>query len=172
MLNYFVCLRRIMSAPEKYKNQRSTLTGLSIGTICLSTCALLVGMIAMIYIAIGFGSLYFGSTAFDIANNTQLGYDTSIVDDTIVIGGTSINILDLFSKGLSLIFGFTLFTILTTIFSLVVGIITLVKSSKKNMPDSLFLLNVLSAIFSFLGINIIRTVVVIVGCVYIHQIKD
>lgn len=161
-----------MAALEKYKAQRSTVTGLSIGAICLSTCSLLIGMIAMIYIAIGYGTLYFGSTALDIVNNTQLGYDTSIVDNALVIGNTSINIFDLVSNGLALILAFTVFSFMTSVFSLIIGIVTLVKSTKENLPDSIFVMNILSAIFSFLGINIIRGVVVVVTCVYLRQIKD
>lgn len=161
-----------MAKHSKQSSKQNAVTGLSVAIICLSTCALLIGIIAIIYIGIGFGTIYFGNTALDIANNTQLGYQTSIEGNSLVIAGTSINILDLFSKGLSLIFGFTLFSFLTSVFSLVIGIITLKKATKKNMPDNIFLLNVLSAVFSFLGINVIRGVVIIVECVCMRKIKD
>lgn len=161
-----------MTKHSQHSKKRNAVSGLSIATMCLATCALLIGIIALIYIGIGFGAIYFGNAAFDIANNTQLGYETSIENDSLVIAGTSISILDLFSKGLSLIFGFTLFSFLTSVYSLVIGIITLKNSTKKNMPDNIFLLNVLSAIFSFLGINIMRGIVVVIECVFIHKIKD
>lgn len=160
-----------MVKKNKHKKEKGAITALSITVICFSSFTFIAGIIGLIYIAIAFGQAQMGETANQVAQNAQLSLNTSISEDFLVIGNTSFGITDLINQGLWLIFSFTLFTILSSIFSFVIAVINLLKVEKKDFPESLFLLNFFSSIFSLLSISIVRCTLTAITSFFAYRIR-
>lgn len=160
-----------MARKVKYKKERSAVKGLSIASICLSALAILIGLIGIYYVSFAFGIVQIGDYATNIAQNTQLGFETKVENGNLIIGSSENNLVELFNIGLSLILGFTIFSFMTSCFSLAISIITLNTLSKKKFPTYTLPINIFNAIFSFVSCNFVRFIVIVVNCIFINKIK-
>ena len=161
-----------MTKKTEIKKQRTAVKGLSIATISLSAFSIFVALLGVFFIILAFGLVHVEDLTLNIAGNTPLGYNTTIENENLIIGDTVNNIFDLFNFGLGLILGWTIFSLLASAFSLAISIISLCALSKRKYPENIFVLNIVSAVFSLISVNLIRCAVISVGSYFIYKIKS
>lgn len=145
-----------------------TLKILNMVILVLSCIAIAISLVAIIYLIIAYVTANSTDAVSKIAKDAELGLQTSIKGNNLIIGQSSTNIGLLANMGLGLMLGFSIFSLATSLYSLFVSINIIKQFKKKKVNTIVLSLNIINAITSFISFNIVRTIFLIIYdyCLY------
>lgn len=156
-----------MKTLEKYNKITK---GLSISIIVLSAISIIISMIALVYLLIAFNAASSYENAHEVAQSAAMPYGTYTDGNDIFIGEKTESISQLTTQGLFFMLAISLFTFLTSLFSLTLSIIGIALNEISSIKQKLYVMHIFSAILSILSVCIIRGIVTIVASIYYYKI--
>lgn len=146
-----------------------TVKGLNIATIVLATISILIAIVSLVYLIIAYQTAQSGNLVNEIARHSEMAEQTYIKGDDLIIGNSKTNILQLTNIGLNLMLAFSSFALIASAFSLFVAIFTLVRICAQRNTNQYFYLNIISSVTSFLSLNFVRFILVVLSSIFIYR---
>ena len=146
-----------------------TVKGLNIATIVLATISILIAIVSLVYLIIAYQTAQSGNLVNEIARHSEMAEQTYIKGDDLIIGNSKTSILQLTNIGLNLMLTFSSFALVASAFSLFVAIFTLVRIRDQRNTNQHFYLNIISSVTSFLSLNFVRFILVVLSSIFIYR---
>lgn len=157
----------IYTSNKKYDYE--IVKALSIATIVLASLSFIISIFAILFIVAGYNITSNPEALFNISHNADIKNNASLQDNTMIIGNSQNDISDLFSDGLGYMLLFSIIIILINSVSIVIGVIILIMSVNKQNSNEMLKFNIINAVISLISLNIIRSIICAVNCVFIWR---